>query len=80
MNAQSNRIMTYKEVRSIDEQRKCKQVSVSTFGITCIENKAVLNHQIWSGFGPVVAFEQTKFYLKFKYSVPPPSPREQGHL
>lgn len=60
------------------KQRKCKQAPVSTFGITCIENKLVLNHQIWSGFGPVVAFEQTKFYVKFKYSVPPPSPREQG--
>lgn len=62
------------------KQRKCKQVSVSTFGDHLYWKQGSFESSdstVSSGFGPVVAFEQTKFYLKFKYSVPPPHRREQ---
>lgn len=53
------------------KQRKCKQVSVSTFGTTCTENKVGLNHQILqSGQGLVQLWPLSKQNSKIQIFCP----------
>lgn len=58
------------------------RLAVSTFGNIWPEKQGSFESShstIWSGFDPIVALEQTKFHLRFKYYVPPLSQWEQWY-